>query len=300
MTPRTDRHRRQRGAVLVEFALVALVLVGLFAAVLDLGRLTFTTQVAQDVARVAARELALTPLPAGLTFDEALVYVDPLADVDVPGRVYSPDHLVIDLDTIPGGDIDGYFATLPVVNRALRPLMIFEDATVGGATRRLLRVPGALVSSPTAPSGLSVLVPVVTARDESGVETIEWRAVVEEVRPDLTDPATGPFSIFSPQPEPGYAAVRVNVAFQAAGLTAHLPDPSGPFEPNVDDVIVADDGAVVAPPPPGGVALVGGTPLGPNAGPYGLGVLLAQAQEVRPFRRVVAAQALFRREVFDR
>lgn len=298
---KTTSRRAQRGAVLIEFALVALVLVGLFAAVLDLGRLTFTSQVAQDAARVCARELALTPLPADLTFEQALTYVDPVADVDVPGRVYTPDALVVDLDAIPGGlALDAYFATLPVVNQSLRPLMIFDEALVGGATRRLLRVPGALVTSPTAPSGLSVLVPVVVTRDDDGVETIEWRAVVEEVRVDLTDPTSGPFSLLASVSEPGFAAVRVNVPFQAAGITAHQQDPAGPFEPNIDDVIVADDGAVTAPAPPGGVGLVGATPLGPNAGPYGLGVLLAQGKSVRPFRRVVAAQALFRREVFDR
>ncbi|MEZ5980481.1 MAG: hypothetical protein R3F34_20025 [Planctomycetota bacterium] len=39
--------------------------------------------------------------------------------------------------------------------------------------------------------------------------------------------------------------------------------------------------------------------MGPNAGPYGLGVLQAiGGRSVRPFRRFLSAQSVFRREVF--
>ena len=47
-----------------------------------------------------------------------------------------------------------------------------------------------------------------------------------------------------------------------------------------------------------------GTPVGvsafnTHAGPYGLGVTLALGRELRPFRRLITSQALFRREVFQ-
>ena len=50
--------------------------------------------------------------------------------------------------------------------------------------------------------------------------------------------------------------------------------------------------------PPG--QLTGGNSLNSNvySGPYGLGGLYMGGVRVRPFRRVMTAQALFRREVF--
>ena len=37
---------------------------------------------------------------------------------------------------------------------------------------------------------------------------------------------------------------------------------------------------------------------GPYSGAYGLGEHLALGQSLRPFRRLISAQAIFRREVF--
>ena len=63
--------RGQRGAALVEFALVSLVLYLLLAGMIEFGRLMFDANALQDVARVAARELALAPVRATATFDYA-------------------------------------------------------------------------------------------------------------------------------------------------------------------------------------------------------------------------------------
>ena len=65
-------HAREGGGVLVEFALVSLVLYLMVAAGFALGRATSMSQTAQDVARLAARELALYPLAAGASFEDAL------------------------------------------------------------------------------------------------------------------------------------------------------------------------------------------------------------------------------------
>ena len=61
----------------------------------------------------------------------------------------------------------------------------------------------------------------------------------------------------------------------------------------------------------GGVSNPGGAPAGTSlanatggnqtySGPYGLGRQYALGHEVRPFRRLLSGQAMFRREVFSR
>lgn len=291
--PRSTRDtRHEAGGVLVEFALVALVLYLLVAGGIALSRGVFQAQAAQEVARFAARELALLPLDADTTFEAALN--DPL----VRANVYDPGLLAIDLDAVAGAGLtlDAYFAGLPTVNRALRPLMIFEAVEIDGAKRRLLHMPGALLEDPSSPFGLTVGVPLVVARADGGGETIRWLDVIEEVRTDPDDPTTGPFSAL----REGIVAVRVNVAFQAAGLSAFRPAADGPFETNAGNVIGADDDAVTAVnAAPGALLDVNSTTgFSPYEGRYGLGRQAAFGRAVRPFRRVLSGQALFRREAF--
>ena len=124
--------RPERGAALVEFALVSLVLYLLLAGTIEFGRLMFDANALQDVARVAARELAVAPIRADVTFDYALS-CDPASDanclVDLKSRIFDPACLVVDLnDPAVAPDPDGFFAAMPVVNRALRTLMITEPS----------------------------------------------------------------------------------------------------------------------------------------------------------------------------
>jgi Flp pilus assembly protein TadG len=283
-----------RGAVLVEFALVSLAFYLLIAGIVTFGTMIHTAQVAQDAARIAARDLALIPLPSNSTFDQAL------ADARVKTSVYDPDLLVVDLDNIPGGvSLDTYVASMPDVNRALRPAMIYDEVATGGGTRRLLRMPGALIVSSTAPSGLSVAVPLVVARDNLGRETIEWVPVLEEVRTNRTDPATGSFSVASTSPIVGVVAVRINIPSQSAAMGA-FQNGASHLDPNLSNPIVADDSAVSSINAAPGI-LVGAkstTGFHANDGPYGLGHVEALGKTQRPFRRVLTAQAFFRREVF--
>ncbi|MEM9380750.1 MAG: TadE family protein, partial [Planctomycetota bacterium] len=139
---------------MVEFALISLALYLVLAAIIGIGRWLAVAQAAQDIARFAAREIALYPLPPEVTFAEAL------ADPGFQGAVYSSDFLVIDLRLRPPGEaLDSFFASMPTVNRALRPLMITSDVDAGGERRRVLHVPGALVDSSTSESRLTVAVP---------------------------------------------------------------------------------------------------------------------------------------------
>jgi TadE-like protein len=288
------RVRASRGAVLVEFALVALAFYLLVAAIVTFGMLIHTAQVAQDAARLAARELSLTALPAAYTFDQAM------ASPVVRTGIFSPDALVVDLDNIPGGvSLDTYVASMPDVNRALRPLMIYDEVQTTGGLRRLLRIPGALIVSATAPSGLTVAVPQVVNVSASGHETIRWLPVVEEVRTDPANPATGPFSVTSTAPVQGVVAIRINIPSQSSAMGSFITQ-TPTYAPNMDHPVLADDAGVTAinaaPGPLAGAPSTTG--FGANDGVYGLGHVEALAKQIRPFRRVVTAQAFFRREVF--
>jgi len=298
--------KAERGAALIEFALVSLALYLLLAATIEFGRLMFSAQGMQDIARLAARELAVAPLPADITFEAALTYVDPVSgNAPVLQRIFNPACLVVNLDTFATDDeIDAFFAAMPLVNKALRPLMIIDRST--GAM--LLRYPGALLSSnePGANcAGLAapytVGIPRVTARGADGQETFDWIPVLQEIRAD-PDPATGPFSLAVD----GVVALRVNYPYQAATMGGFRASADGPFEPNISNRIVADD-SMDAPIPPTGTVLAEPDPAdnafyGPYAGRYGLGRLatpLGNGQGIRPFRKLLAAQAIYRREVFQ-
>ncbi|HUG94004.1 MAG TPA: TadE/TadG family type IV pilus assembly protein, partial [Planctomycetaceae bacterium] len=268
--------RLRRGSVLVEFALVALVLYLLLAAIITFGHLLYAAQGLQQAADVAARELSRTPLPPDATLEQAL------ADPAVQQRVFSEDFLVVDLDGDPGlqafgGDLLAFVQTWPAVNQQLFPLMIVDLPDFDGDGTpdvRLLRYPGALLSSPDTPSGFTVGVPLVAGRDVDGIESIRWVPVLEEMRPADPDAPT-PFQITSEQR--GLVAVRLNYPYQAAMMSSFRPNPDGPhgdprFNPNIALPNVADDGGVDEINPgerPGGLV---GQPLssgGRYAGTYG-------------------------------
>lgn len=277
----TGRTARQ-GGVAVEFALISLALYLVVAGMMSIGRWMAVQQSAQDAARFAARELALYPLPAEYTFADAL------ADPGFRSAVYDPDHTVVDIvANPPGPDLEAWFAALPVVNRSLRPLMITSDVQTPDGQRRLLHMPGAIVASATSPTGLSVLVPRILERDPStGEETsFELAPVLEEIgAPGLP----GKFAFSSSDTTSGIAGVRLNVPFQSAAFTAFLPPDLGTNLPIEANTGLGGDVSIVGPGPGG---------AGPYAGSLGLGRLEALGLSVRPFRRLIAAQSLFRREV---
>lgn len=307
-----------RGAILIEFALVALVLYILAAAALSIGQAIFYGQTAQQAARTCARELAVEPLPAfvggtpgrSLTFDD-VVYdpagvLDPAIRERIRRRIFDPDLLVVDTEAqVPSGQsIADFFADKPLVNRVLRTVMFFDR--VEG--RQVFRFPGALVRSPTSPSGLTVIIPLVDRTSPTGEgESVRWVPVVEEVRPIGATPDQGPFAIRATPGDPtveGVVAVRVNIPFQSASMSSFGTTGDWPPEPNLDRVHDADDGAVVELNPearPGNL-VASDRETGPYAGAYGLGrhYALVRPNGVRPFRRIASAQAVFRRELFAR
>lgn len=287
-----DGRTARRGSVLIEFAFIAFAFYLLFAGTIELGRMVTMSQTVQNAARVGARELALIPLPPTWTFDQAI------SSEEARTRIYDPYLLAIDVSSAAATpDTTAW----PLVNQMLVPLMV--RTRIGNQT--FWHVPGAVLRE-TGGNRYTVGVPRITGRDENGVETVTWLPVLEEIRQTPGDVNTGTFSLASPCAERGLVSIRINVPYQATTLTAYrVVEPGGPMTP-----IQANDGAVLA-----NNEAPGGTPIGtlpgdPEAGTidpqntysgaYGLGNFYALGEDgpVRPFRRLISAQAMFRREVY--
>ncbi|MGE0757663.1 MAG: TadE/TadG family type IV pilus assembly protein [Pirellulaceae bacterium] len=226
---------------------------------------------------------------------------------------------------------------MPSLNQQLATMMIVDRPDFDGdgtPDAWLLRYPGALLTRSTAitpptgvtyPSwvatGYAVGIPVVTSRAVpgpgavGGFETIRWVPVIEEIDSedspsDNTAPNPDPFSIDSPQR--GIVALRINFPFQSASMSSFRPNPDGLFEPTIGFPNSADDGEVTELNPGDRPGNLTGAPLsygdvhaGTYGGRSGLGAQGAMGSEnftggrpVRPYRRVISAQAIYRREVF--
>lgn len=276
----------------MEFALVSFALYLLMVVLLDLGRGTLAAQTIQGAADVLVQELARAPLPATADFSEALEHPY------VKSSIFDEELLVVVLDASlqTPAQIDAHFAAMPIVNQMLRPLMI-SDVLPGGSGAPVLRYPGALVQTPS--GGYTVFVPIVedrqwTGQNTLGFEDIRWSRVVEEVTPN----AVSHFPINSTGHLAGFVNLRINYPYQAAAMSAYHPDDAvyGP-----EHVVIANDGAVTESNSlPSGYSAVGATnPAQASiySGKYGLGHHFAVGERVRPYRKVLSAQAAARREV---
>ena len=340
------RGRRPRGGQsLVEFALVALVVYMLLAAILTFGHALYVSQGLQTAVDLAAREIARTPLPANLTLDNPADSAEPGAihhDL-VRSLIFDEAFLVVDLDSLYTADPNADFFRdvvpfMPPLNQQLATLMIVDRPDFdgdGAADAWLLRYPGALLTraSDIAPpstvsaypswvaANYAVGIPLVTNRDASGAETIRWVPVIEEI-----DTEASPLDNTSPNPDPfklvqedaanvdhrGIVALRLNFPFQSASMSSFRPNPAGPSAPNLGTPNAANDDNVSEENPaerPGNFAgdILGGDGQPDTyGGQYGLGAqhalgsdLLTGGLPVRPYRRVISAQAIYRREVFE-
>jgi hypothetical protein len=312
-SPKKKPRFRRRGQALIEFALVALVTYLLLAAIITFGFLFFGAQVAQSAADVGARELSRTPLPADEEFET--VMAGGMGFEQVSQRVFSRDYLVVAVPEFPTADGDRNMLEVitrwPVLNQQLFALMIFDrELQIGG--RPVLRYPGTLISGTDTDDGYDVIIPLLNADG-----SVAWVQPVEEIDTEATFIGGPNGSVEGANPDPfritssqlGTVALRVNYPFQSPVMSAHVPNPAGPFEPTVGSPIPATDsyGAV----PYGtltGRGLIDdrGTPetsddvyTGAHGGNYGVGVHGAMGQAVRPFRRVISAQAIYRREIFN-
>jgi len=171
----------------------------------------------------------------------------------------------------------------------------------------LRRYPGALLTARAgAPSNSNcqghaatqyvVGIPKVTINPD-GSESMIWVPVVEA----MTTGGADPF----PLTNGGLSAVRINYPYQAALMSGFKPG-AAPFDQTIGSPI--EEGPVV----PGGTFDPGGDPrvenpvpgqdpeVGPYAGPLGLGRQFAFAgKTIRPYRKLLSAQAVYHREVFQ-
>ena len=256
-------------------------------------------------------------------------------DPDFKAQIFDEAHLVITDDQWQShGSFQDYVATLPLLNRLLVPVMIrqcIDGATstgntppTGGGRLWVTRYPGTLVRN--CDDQLTVLIPIVDYNsDGSGEVILEWVAPVEEIRINHDDdPATamvGPYSLDKPSDfaasdteesfVAGMVALRINYPAQSTTLLNRidLEDPIANPRGQRGQIIVRAGGTTIGPGATlGGYSLedVGGriSPASgqsgsdPNAGRYGLGELEALQQLIRPYRKVMSFQAIYRREVF--
>jgi len=315
MTPRTcislERSRtrstsaREHGGVLIEFAISITVLWLLVAATLDLGRAFAASQLLQTAARAAARELALDDRAAwDAPFEDGL------------SAIYDPAYLVVDAACLgrqavaaerSAGEELERLLDGRMLNRMLRGLMIFERVRIDGEEREFLRYPGALLeASSSADPGkpcttrFTVGVPEV---DEANTRIV-MHSVVEEAEP-------GDYSLAGAGT--GTVGLRILFPFQAAALSDWrvVDGVSKPVLASETDGYSLDtsgvEGAEILPEldargPDGSLQAYAqrqsGETIPVYGGRLGLGVQGVLGREVRPYRRVLQAQAFAPREVF--
>jgi len=317
----------RRGQALLEFAILIPLVIILIGATVSFGLFFYQGNVLQQAVDVAAQEISRMPFEPtqelGLGRLDKCNLSDLVVDEsDFKNQIYDEKHLVIpdsawDASTAFNNDFQSYVATLPLLNRLLVPVMI-RDSKLD-----LTRYPGALVTNDQGDQ--TVLIPLV-AYNYNGIvdgyqcagETIvEWVAPVEEIRVDHDgDGATakeGPYRLVSnsesandnPSFVRGMVAIRINYPAQSTTLInrTNLPAASNPTGKVGQVIVVADDQSlsdgdtgcytlVVNDP-----SLANG-PADPFGGRYGLGSLSVLKGSVRPYRKVMTFQAIYRREVF--
>jgi len=96
-----------------------------------------------------------------------------------------------------------------------------------------------------------------------------------------------PFTVNSPQG--GVAALRLNYPFQSVFFSQWIGD----------GWVEADDSLVSELNSPNGSPVDPGGEAGPYEGQFGLGRQLAWGTSLRPYRRLISTQAVYRREVFE-
>ena len=290
--------------MLVEFAISITVLWLLVAATLDLGRAFVASQLLQTAARTSARAVALDDRAAwNAPFEEAIA------------AVFDPAYLVVDAACLAdravaagstsGEELDRLLDGR-LLNQMLRSLMIFDRVRIDGAERELLRYPGALLQAgASADDGkpcttrFTVGVPEV----DDAQSRIVMHPVVEEVDP-------GDYSLDGGT---GTVGLRILFPFQAAGLSdwrivdgVGKPVPVGESDDYALDTTGVDGADLLseldARGPNGELQAYAqrqnGEAIPVYGGSLGLGVQGVLGREVRPYRRVLQAQAFAPREVF--
>lgn len=235
------------------------------------------------------------------------------------------------------GDFQAFADQLPLLNRLMVPSMIRDNGltrypgtiVVNTATGeetvlipiveyRLRDIADSLpFPNHDPPTGGFVPSAIRTA----GETVCQWVAPVEEIRVDHdgdeTSPRKGPYTLDSADDatlesfEPGMVALRINYPAQSTTLINRATAANQDSDPDGylgRVIVVVGDTDVKTGATTGCYRIQGPTPrISPatnlpgsnsNAGLYGLGELEALTRIVRPYRKVMSFQAIYRREVF--
>lgn len=291
------------GSALVEFAFLLPLLTVIIGATLSFGMFFYQANSLQQAVDVAAQEISRMPFAPtaqlGLgDLDAANTTV--MYDATFQTQIYNEQYLVIhdsewDTSTSFNGDFQAYVDTLPLLNRMLATVMVRDNSYGSGVTR----YPGAVVTN-SITSEESVLIPII-GYNAAGTETlVEWVAPVEEIRPGGGD---GPFSVTATNSAasfvPGMVALRINYPAQSTTLVNRTGSRG-------QVIIEADDSSLTDGDTGSNYSLAVAAESGTadttiHSGRYGLGRQAALFVEtgIRPYRKVMSVQAIYRREVFQ-
>ncbi len=283
----------RRGQALIEMAFLIPLLVIIIGATISFGLFFFQANVLQQAVDVAAMEIARFPfkpdgelglgdLDVNATNTSVL-----MNDATFKNQIYDEEKLVL-------GDSDD-LNDLPLLNRLLVPLMVLDK--INGVSVR--RYPGAVVTN--AAGKQTVLIPIIHYDGVTGAESlIRWVAPVEEIQ---TVNGDRPFKLSSTSTllsfVPGMVALRINYPAQSTTLINRTGD-------NGQVIIDADDSSIVDGNTGSNYSLVVPAESGTadttiHSGRFGLGrqAALLRSAGVRPYRKVMSVQAIYRREVFQ-
>jgi len=323
----------RRGQALLEMAFLIPLLVVIIGATISFGLFFFQAKVLQQAVDVGAQEISRFPFAAtgelGLgNLKMKLSGTNVLMnDADFKRQIYDKKHLVIhDCEWAINMRFQGVFRDvaeqLPLLNRLLVQVMVRDDSYANTATpfppvtpcpnlimhRGVTRFPGAIVRNNDT-NEETFLIPIIKYNPftVTGTESlIQWVAPVEEIRVDhdnnLNTLIEGPFSLnfdpllIRPSFVRSMVALRINYPAQSTTLVNRTGDEG--------DVIEADDASIDYVVTGSNYSLVvrdesGDADTTIHSGRFGLGrqAALLRTDGVRPYRKVLSVQAIYRREV---
>ena len=283
-------------------AILIPMLVLIIGATISFGLFFFQANVLQQAVDVGAQEISRFPFKPNGVLGLGDLDVDPndpdvLMNDDVLPRsfkkqIFDEKHLVIhDSEWASSSFREFADQNLPLLNRLLVPVMIRDPSFAGGVTR----FPGAVVTN--AAGEETVLIPLIGYDPNTGAESlIKWVAPVEEIRPSS---GVGPYKLDVDTPFSAMVALRINFPAQSTTLVNRTG--------NMGQIIIeADDASISAGNTGSNYSLVVNNETGPAdtsiySGRFGLGrqAALLRSAGVRPYRKVLSVQAIYRREVFN-
>ena len=297
------RRTQRSGQALLEFAFILPLLAVIVGATLSFGLFFFQANALQQAVDVAAQEIARMPFPPTAELglgDLNAANTTVMYDTDFRSQIYDEQFLVIhqsewDHSTAFNGDFQAYVDTLPLLNRLLATVMIRDDSLAIGS----VRYPGAVVTN-NSTGEETVLVPLIGYNADGSESLIEWVAPVEEIRPGN---GQGPFSLTATNSAvsfvPGMVALRINYPAQSTTLVNRTGSRG-------QVIIEADDSSLTDGDTGSNYSLAVTAESGPanttiHSGRYGLGrqAALFVQSGIRPYRKVMSVQAIYRREVFQ-